>query len=293
MQPAVYPPDAAAPVDARTRPGSYIHWGSIIAGALVAASVSFVLLTFGTSIGLSISSPSPTWRNASVGLALLSGVWLLVVAIGTNALGGYIAGRMRTTLAPAHSDEVEFRDGVHGAVAWALAVIIAALVTMATARMLAPAYAEREASTPPTTMAGVGEPRFVSYEIDKLLRGERRPTDAVDLDAGRGEIGRLLMAALDERNFVPEDRVHLIRLVAARTGLAPADAERRADAIVAQTRQKANRARRSAVVLAFMTAASLVLGLTVAWFAAGVGGRHRDSDTVPSLLWQHPTVKLG
>src|SRR5215211_7955667 len=27
MQPAVYPPDAGAPVDARTRLGSYMHWG--------------------------------------------------------------------------------------------------------------------------------------------------------------------------------------------------------------------------------------------------------------------------
>lgn len=293
MQQAVYPPDAGGPLDARTRIGSYIHWGSVIAGALVAAGVSFVLLTFGTSIGLSISSPSPTWRNASVGLALLSGVWLLLVAIGANALGGYIAGRMRTTLAPAHSDEVEFRDGVHGAVAWALALILAALVTMATVRTLAPAYAEREASTPPTAMAGAGEPRFVSYEIDKLLRADRRPADAVDLGSGRGEVGRLLMAALDQRTFLPDDRAHLIRLVAARTGLAPADAERRVDTIVGQTREKANRARRSGVVLGFMTAASLVLGLAVAWFAAGFGGRHRDSDTMPSLAWRYPSIKVG
>jgi hypothetical protein len=42
-----------------------------------------------------------------------------------------------------------------------------------------------------------------------------------------------------------------------------------------------------------MTAASLVLGLAVAWFAAGIGGRHRDGDTVPSLAFRSPSIKIS
>jgi hypothetical protein len=171
---------------------------------------------------------------------------------------------------------------------WGLAVIIAACVTMATARTVGPAYAEREASTPSAATSGSSEPRFVSYEIDRLLRTERRPADAPDLLLGRPEVGRLLMAALDERTYQAEDRAHLVRLVVGRTGLAPADAERRVDVVVAQTRERANRARRSGVILAFMTATSLVIGLLAAWFAAGIGGRHRDGDIAPSLAFRSP-----
>lgn len=265
------------------QPASNLHWGAILAGAIVATAVSFVLLTFGASLGLSIASPSPTWRNASVGLALLSGVWLLAVAMGSFALGGYVAGRMRGRLAPASPDEVDFRDGMHGAIAWAVAVLLGGLMLMAEARMLAPGLAEREGGARPAASAGGAEPRFVSYEVDRLLRGGPRQGATEDVGTIRAETGRLLAASLDERTYTPDDRTYLIRLVAARTGLSPQDAERRVDGIVAQTREKANRARRALVITAFMAAASLVLGLAAAWFAAGVGGRHRDGETVPSL----------
>jgi hypothetical protein len=263
--------------------GSYIHWGAAIAGGIVAAAISVVLMAFGAGIGLSISSPSPTWRNATAWLALLSGVWILVVAVGSSALGGYIAGRMRARLAPASSDEVDFRDGMHGALAWAIAALLATLLVLAQARMLAPAFAEREGGAPgAAASAGAAEPRYFSYEVDRMLRGPRAG-EAGDLGHARAEVGRLLAASLDERTYTPEDRAHLVRLVAARTGLAAPEAERRVDTVVAQTREKANRARRSAVITAFMAAASLALGLAVAWFAACAGGRHRDGETVPSL----------
>ena len=48
-----------------------------------------------------------------------------MVAVGSFALGGYIAGRVRSTW-KASSDEVEFRDGVHGLIAWALGVMLGA-----------------------------------------------------------------------------------------------------------------------------------------------------------------------
>ena len=37
--------------------GSYIDWAAIIAGAVLAASISFVMFTFGSAIGLSLASP--------------------------------------------------------------------------------------------------------------------------------------------------------------------------------------------------------------------------------------------
>src|SRR5262245_34784188 len=114
---------ADGPVPTPGGPLSYVHWGPVIAGAAVAAATSFVLLTFAGAVGLSIASPSPTWRDASIGLALLSGFWVLVVAVGSMALGGYLAGRVRSSWST-DADEIEFRDGVHGLLVWALAVVI-------------------------------------------------------------------------------------------------------------------------------------------------------------------------
>ena len=286
----VQPVDTVVGTSPPVMSGSYIHWGAAIAGALVASAVTFVLMGFGAGIGLSLASPSPTWRNASVGLALLSGLWILVVAVGSFALAGYIAGRMRMRLGPASSDEVDFRDGMHGAAAWALAVVLGAILALGAARVLTPTAAETSGSA---TMAGTSEPRAVAYEVDRLLRGDRRP-DGGDMAATRGEIGRLVTAALDERTYTPDDRAYLIRLVAARTGLAAPDAERRVDTVIAQAREKANRARRSAVVTAFIAAAATLLGLAAAWFAAGIGGRHRDGETIPSMstALRRPTVTM-
>src|SRR5215204_4754462 len=103
---------------------SYIQWGPVIAGALVAAAVWSTLTAFGSAIGLAVASPSPSWRDTSAALALLSGIWILLVAIGSYALGGYIAGWTRLRWSAASEDETEFRDGLHGLLVWGLGIVI-------------------------------------------------------------------------------------------------------------------------------------------------------------------------
>src|ERR1041384_7586353 len=119
-------------LDRSTLPNPYIQWGPIFGGGLVAAAVFFVLMSFATAIGLAVSSVSPTWRDTSVGLVVLSGAWVVIVAIGSFALGGYIAGRTRATWRT-NPDEVHFRDGLHGLVVLGLAVIVGAGLALATA----------------------------------------------------------------------------------------------------------------------------------------------------------------
>jgi hypothetical protein len=65
-------------------------------------------------------------------------------------------------------------------------------------------------------------------------------------------------------------------------GAAPADAVRRVDVAITAAATAVHKARRSAVILGFSTAASLLFGAAVAWYAACEGGRHRD-DVAPSL----------
>ena len=82
-----------------------------------------------------------------------------------------------------------------------------------------------------------------------------------------------------------DDRTYLIRLTSAVTGLPQAEAEKRADTIIGQARDNIRRARRASVILAFAAGAAALLGAAVAWFAAGAGGRERDSDATPSMRW--------
>jgi hypothetical protein len=63
---------AAAPVETRT---DLVHWTPVVAGALIASALFVVLITFGTSLGLSVASTAPTWRDTSPTLTLLSGLF--------------------------------------------------------------------------------------------------------------------------------------------------------------------------------------------------------------------------
>jgi hypothetical protein len=53
-------------------------------------------------------------------------------------LGGYLAGRLRIPLRPRSRDEVEFRDGIHGLLVWAIAVLIGAVLAVAVSSVVSP-----------------------------------------------------------------------------------------------------------------------------------------------------------
>jgi hypothetical protein len=71
----------------------YVQWGPIFAGAVAVAALALVLHSFAGAIGVSVSSTAPTWRDASTALILLSGIYLILVALASYGLGGYVAGR--------------------------------------------------------------------------------------------------------------------------------------------------------------------------------------------------------
>jgi hypothetical protein len=39
------------------------------------------------------------------------------------------------------------------------------------------------------------------------------------------------------------------------------------------------------VILGFMAGAAALVGAAAAWFAAAMGGRHRDGAVAPSMTW--------
>src|SRR6476659_8107225 len=118
-----------------------------------------------------------TWRDTSVALAMLSGLWLLLTAVASFALGGYLTCRLRATWDTTTADEVEFRDGIHGVLVWGLAILIGAALVLGAVRTAAP-QATGNALAPSAASA---EP-LLAFELDRLFRADRRPNDAVDAD---------------------------------------------------------------------------------------------------------------
>ena len=269
------------PADARTglRPsvdGWSLAWSPIVLGALAASAVSSILITFGTAVGLGVSSASPTWRDASFALWLLSGIYLVLTALVSFACGGYLAGRTRSPYAPAAAEDVERRDGWHGLGSWAVAVLIGAII----AALVGIAATRPTALTAPPAAS---EPSVLSYEIDHLFRSAKRAPNA-EIAPIRAEAARILQTSSSHRGVSADDRGYLIQIVSAVTGLTGVDAERRADNAIADSRKAISNARASTIILAFSVATSLLLGAVAAWAGAEAGGRHRDGMPLPAWM---------
>src|ERR1044072_6921379 len=88
-------------------PSRFVDWSPIVLGAFAAAALSSVLLTFAVTIGLGVPSTAPTWRDASAALAILSGLYLILQAVLSFGLGGYIAGHSRVPTASATVEDTE------------------------------------------------------------------------------------------------------------------------------------------------------------------------------------------
>jgi hypothetical protein len=267
--------------------GSYIAWGPAVGGGLVAAAIFFVLITFATAIGLAVSSVSPTWRDTSIGLVVLSGAWVVLTAVGSFALGGYLAGRVRSRW-PASADEVHFRDGVHGLLVWSIAVIVGVGLTWASTTTINQSSTRTNvaSSTTGSNTAGA-EPSFLRFELDRLFWSDNRQQS--DNQEARAVAGRIIETGLGRREIASDDRDHLVRLVAARTGLSAADADHRVTQVLSESRNAAAKARQSAVIIAFTLAAALAAGAAAAWGSAVIGGRHRDQNISPSMRFSWGT----
>jgi hypothetical protein len=261
-----------------------VQWSALFAGAVAASGISFTLLAFGTGIGLAVMSSSPTWRDSSPVLWVLSGLWLILVALCAFGFGGYITGRMRTPFRVPVSGETEFRDGMHGVIMWGLAVVVTAVLGIAGAMALTPAVAPQGSSIGPS--ASVAGEATIAADVDLLLRSMR----AAPLDAGlayrRAEVSRILLKANSSAGIPSEDRNYLASIVTERTGLSTSDAAARTERVIGLAAVDLHRARVAAVIEAFMICAALLLGAAVAWYSAVEGGRDRQRGTLPVWDWR-------
>jgi len=249
---------------------SAVSWGAIAAGAAAAASLSLILLILGVGLGLSTVSP---WTRDGISagtFGVSTIVWLTLTQLLASAMGGFLAGRLRTKWVETHSDEVYFRDTAHGFLAWAVATLsTAALLTAVIGSILSggaqagAAVAGGAVGTAPSMVGGAvapsrsaegGDSGPMGYFVDSLFRrdpaspaiprtaptSEAMAGDAVERGLSRdsAEIGRIFMNVSRAEPLPPEDIRQVGQIVAQRTGLSQQDAEKRVNDVYGRGQTK-------------------------------------------------------
>lgn len=275
-------------VEAGNSSTHYVDWAAIIGGVFVAMAISSVFLAFGSALGLSLTSFQDGNTLPATGLVIAAGLWLLWVQVSGFMGGGYIAGRMRRRIGDGTPHEAEMRDGAHGLFVWAVGVVIGALMA---------AYIALAGAAGVANVAGeaagqaAANPGAMDYYVDRLLRATPGTASTTTPTATPGtgsdgqsqtrsqEISRVLTMSVGRTTVDDADRSYLASEVSARTGLPQAEAEQRVDETVATLKAQADKARRYGILLAFLTAASLLISAVAAWWAACAGGQHRNEGT--------------
>ncbi|HEY6529864.1 MAG TPA: hypothetical protein VIZ65_14320 [Cellvibrionaceae bacterium] len=295
---------------------SAVSWGAILAGAAAAAALSLILLFLGVGLGLSSVSP---WAHSGVSgttFSVATIVWITLTSLAASAIGGYLAGRLRTRWISTHVDEVHFRDTAHGFLAWAIATLITAmLLTSAVSSIIggaaqtgaalvgsgvvSTAAVATEVGTSTDSNADIN--KSMPYLMDKLLRKEPstaalpNPAEGVIItnpsspqtDAAKAELTAIFTNALLTGKLPAEDTRYAAQLIGQNTNLSAPEAEKRVtDAFnIAQTKLReaetaaknaADEARKASAYGSLWLFISLLGGAFVASLTAVYGGRQRD-----------------
>jgi hypothetical protein len=294
---------------------SAVSWAAIAAGAVAAAALALLLIAFGAGLGLSAISP---WSDTGVSASTFktgTGIYLVIVAVMSSAVGGYLAARLRTKWVGVHSHEIFFRDTAHGFIAWAFATLISASALSTATSYLANG-----------TVAGLGgaasqSARSVNpaeISVDKLFRtdpgaaAQPAPGAAAsspdsanantaapnantaapanrNSNQSRAEVLRLLAASYrDNLTLSAGDNTYVTQVVAARTGMSQADAAKRVNDVITEAKTAADDARRGAAKLSFWLTAAMLFGAFAASLAAVEGGSLRDGTWSDRILTPRP-----
>ncbi len=293
--------------------GSAVSWGAIFAGAAAAAALSLILLILGTGLGLSSVSP---WKQDGVSamtFGVTTIVWLTFTQLLASGMGGYLAGRLRSKWISVHTDEVYFRDTAHGFLVWAVASLVTAgLLTsvigsivsggiqagasiaggVATTATVATAGGVAAAGSVVAQSVGGSDP--MGYFVDSLFRKDATAATAATVASEQttvntaSEVSRIFMSTVRSGPLSAEDSRYVGQLVAQRTGLTQADAEKRVNETFTRmqirlreaevaAREAADKARKASAYAALWLFISLLAGAFVASLCATYGGRRRDA----------------
>lgn len=292
--------------DSSTVARSAVSWGAVFAGAAGAAALSLILLLLGTGLGLSSVSPWAAEGIDATAFGVSSILWITFMQLAASAMGGYLAGRLRTKWVAVHTDEVYFRDTAHGFLAWAVATLgTAALLTSVVGSIVGGGVQAGAAAAGSTAAAAVGAAGVassdsaegaangsMSYFVDSLFRADaaadgRREPPPEQTAAALAEVTRIFANGVRAGSLPDEDVRYVGQVIAQRTDLSQQQAEQRVREAFARlqttlaeaetaAREAADAAREASAYAALWLFISLLIGAFVASWMATFGGRQRD-----------------
>ncbi len=283
---------------------SAFSWSVVIAGALAAWAVAFIVVALGTGVGLSVTSPY--WGASATALGIGGALWLIFAHTAGFATGGYLAGRLRIR-DHIPGPETKFRDAAHGFMAWVVgaALMGAALFAMgvfatktATEDLMAPLASGAAHGAAQSASAETGGDA-TGYFVDLLFRGNPSAGAQTTATPGaatvgsapavppigasasqRAEASRIILASIRRGSLSDSDRDYLAQIVASRTGLSQAEAARRVTQVqeqaTATVKQAADTARKAGAYLSFWSFMALLFGAVAATLGGMLGGELRD-----------------
>lgn len=310
---------AAAEIADTSISASAVSWAAIFAGAAAAAALSLILLVLGVGLGLSAVPPWSQAGMAATTFGVSTILWVTLTQVLASGMGGYLAGRLRTRWLSVQRDEVYFRDTAHGFLSWAVATLAtAAVLTSAVTSIVGGTVQAGASAAGGLASATTGAAAMVgaqskasddnspwSYLTDRLFRKDSSisttttttttatttATTPVGTDssnaASTAEVSRIVVNSMASGALPAEDVQYVGQVVAQRTALTQADAEKRVTDMFtraqaqlrdAQTaaKQAADTARKTSAYAALWLFVSLLAGAFVASWAATFGGRQRD-----------------
>ena len=277
---------------------SAVAWGAIFAGAAAAAVLSLILVILGTGLGLSAVSPWSQEGASAKTLGVSTGLWVIFMQLASAALGGYIAGRLRTRWLNLDVDEVVFRDTAHGFLAWAVATLLTAWLVSSNVASLVSSGAQAGAQVAAgaasgaatgAAAAGADEAKSdggpMAYYTDQLFRSAK-PRPGGSEQTSTAEVTRIFANGLSAGQLPAEDSRYVAQVVSQRAGISQQEAEKRVNETFGNLKKKADeakeaadKARKAAAAASLLLFISLLIGAFLASWMAIYGGRQRDAIT--------------
>ncbi len=276
-----------------------ISWGAIIAGALLALAIQFMLGLLGLGIGLATIDPNGAESFDPNTFASVGGLWTIAVVLIGLFVGAYAAGRLAGS--SSKTDAI-----LHGVVTWATSTLLVVfLLTSGASAVLGTAFgaiggsiqglAQASSAVSPDTMSDGSlnraaeaalRPRAGAVSpatIEPAGEGEGLPAAAEPAPArDAATMVATVVAGLGEQ-ATPDQREAASRAIARQAGVPQAEAEQRLqqlqqtyDSAKREARLAADAAARAVSAASFAAFVALALGMIVGAFG-GLLGRPRGS----------------
>ncbi len=281
-----------------------VSWGAIIAGALLALTIQFMLGLLGLGIGLSTIDPAQTNETPSANALLTtSGLWTIAIVLIGLFIGAFAAGRL--------AGSASKTDGaLHGIVTWATSTLLIVYILSSGASAVVggtfgaigssiQGISQAAGSIIPTSTDQL--PPGLQQQAEQLFRqGQSQAQQAAGQVQGEAQqAAQTAQAATGEQDLsdaipevlaglqadaTPEQRQAAVQVIAQTANIPQPEAEQRLaefqqryDQAVADLRQAADRAASALSTGAFGAFVALLLGLIV----GAIGGVVGRPKTVP------------